>query len=383
MHFTRPRRDHGTRRQLALWGSCSTGSTLLESPVLLVHRANAALRRPAPAAIALWSAGTAAVLSAIPLEHWHGRTLAEVVSTVPIAGLAIGTLLWRRKHLSAGVLHATTALATATITYLVALVPGPNFGLLYIYVAIFAALFYSAKGFVCHLVTIAVADAAALALQPPAGGPFVAWGAIVGTATVASLILRSLVVELRLLSKQDPLTQLANRRAWEEHLRIEMARTQRTGLALAVAVLDLDGFKAVNDSQGHQAGDRLLQTMAAAWRPLLRQSGDLLARLGGDEFGIVSVATSPVGIQMVIERLRLVAGADGITFAVGMATWDGLESAELLVSRADAAMFRDKEDHRQPPRRQGAEPPKLDPYPDGPPNRGAQANVPGCQPQWR
>ncbi len=316
----------------------------------LIRRANAALREPGSAAAALWTAGAAAALSAIPLEHWGGHVVAGIVAMVPVAAIAIGTLLWPRERTPAWVLHATTGLATVMITALVTLAPNSSFGLLYIFVAIYSALFYSGRGLLCHLAAIAAALAVAVTLKPPIGSPVVAWAAILGTASLASLTIRSLVVDLRQLSKQDPLTQLANRRAWQEHLLDEMARAKRTGLGLAVAVLDIDSFKQVNDAHGHHGGDRLLQTLAVAWQLAMRQSGDLLARLGGDEFGVVAVGTSLAGIQRVIDRLREAAASVGVSFATGVACWDGVESADQLVKRADDAMFREKAQHHQPER---------------------------------
>ncbi len=314
----------------------------------LIRRANAALREPRSAAVVFWTGGTLAVLSAIPLEHLRGQVDAALVAMVPVAAIAIGTLLWTGERPPGWLLHATTGLATVTITAVAAVAPDSGFSLLYIFVAIYAALFYSAKGLLAHLAAIAVAVGVAVKLQSPIGSPVVVWAAIVGTSTLASVTIRSLVVELRQLSKQDPLTQLANRRAWEEHLATEMVRAKRTGLGLGVAVLDLDSFKQVNDTTGHEAGDRLLQTLALSWRPVMRQSGDLLARLGGDEFGVVAVGTSLGGIERVVDRLRAAAASVDVAFACGVAVWDGVESVDHLVKRADDAMFREKAAHHRP-----------------------------------
>ena len=85
---------------------------------------------------------------------------------------------------------------------------------------------------------------------------------------------------LERLASTDDLTGLPNRRHWEEHLPRELRRSLRQDESICVAMLDLDHFKAYNDAHGHQAGDRLLKEVAAAWRAFLRPY-DLLARYGG------------------------------------------------------------------------------------------------------
>ena len=83
----------------------------------------------------------------------------------------------------------------------------------------------------------------------------------------------------------DPLTGLPNRRWWNTLIEHELAEAARTGISMAVAIIDLDYFKDWNDEHGHQAGDELLYQAALAWKRELR-GGDVLARIGGDEFVI-------------------------------------------------------------------------------------------------
>ncbi len=108
-------------------------------------------------------------------------------------------------------------------------------------------------------------------------GPFVARYLRAGDAEAAAL------AALADLAQRDPLTGLANRRAFEEALRREVARARRSGAPLAVAALDVDHFKRVNDAHGHAAGDAVLAAVAARAAAALR-AGDLLARVGGEEF---------------------------------------------------------------------------------------------------
>jgi len=147
------------------------------------------------------------------------------------------------------------------------------------------------------------------------------------------------------LARTDPLTGLANRRGWDEQLARELARAQRSGEALSVALLDLDDFKAFNDTHGHQAGDRLLLEAAAAWYGQLRDV-DILCRWGGDEFAVVLPACPRAQADEVIARLQA-ATPRHQSCAAGVAGWDGQETSEGLLGRADNALFHAKGVHQR------------------------------------
>ena len=147
--------------------------------------------------------------------------------------------------------------------------------------------------------------------------------------------------ELDSLAQHDPLTGVANRRAWDHTLPVEMDRARRAGTPLAVALLDLDLFKRFNDQYGHQAGDQLLKSATAAWRSLLRPS-DLLARYGGEEFAVLLPGTSLEDAVAILDRLR-VATPLGQSFSAGAALWDTNETSEQVVARADRALYQAKE----------------------------------------
>ena len=149
-----------------------------------------------------------------------------------------------------------------------------------------------------------------------------------------------LLARVEALARTDMLTGLPNRRAWEEELRRELARVRRQGDALAVAMLDLDHFKAFNDTHGHQAGDRLLATLGTLWTTELRVS-DFAARYGGEEFVALLPACPPDEARAIIERMRQ-AIPEGQTCSAGVAYWDGEESPEALMGRADAALYEAK-----------------------------------------
>ena len=142
----------------------------------------------------------------------------------------------------------------------------------------------------------------------------------------------------------DGLTGLLNHRAYYERLDAERRRALRHGRPLALAVFDLDGFKAVNDAHGHQAGDRVLQTVARAFAEGAR-AGDAPARVGGDEFAVIAPDTDATDAFALAERLRTSA-ADAlarldypVTLSAGVTDLSSASSVEELVRLADGALY--------------------------------------------
>jgi diguanylate cyclase (GGDEF)-like protein len=158
--------------------------------------------------------------------------------------------------------------------------------------------------------------------------------------TAMALERSDLLARLEEVARTDDLTGLLNRRGWEEQLPRELARARRNTEPLCVAMLDLDFFKNYNDERGHQAGDRLLKQSAAAWVSELRAS-DTLARYGGEEFSVALPGCTLVNAKDIVERLRAAMPADQ-TVSAGVACWNGRETAEELVGRADAALYEAK-----------------------------------------
>lgn len=146
--------------------------------------------------------------------------------------------------------------------------------------------------------------------------------------------------ELQRFARQDPLTSLPNRRAFDDALRREIGRATRYRSPLAVAVLDLDDLKRVNDTEGHQAGDDALRAATEAWRPQLRDI-DLLARVGGDEFGLVLPDCDLDRGREVVERLRL-ATPRPLSCSIGLTRWAANEKPDDVLQRADDALYESK-----------------------------------------
>jgi diguanylate cyclase len=151
-------------------------------------------------------------------------------------------------------------------------------------------------------------------------------------------------VRLQELSHVDELTGLPNRRAWTGELPRAIERARRDGTALCVAMIDLDRFKQFNDEYGHPAGDRLLKSVGAAWHSALR-SVDKLARYGGEEFIVLLPNADGAAAVAVVDRLRAVTPL-GQTFSAGVACWDGEETSDELIGRADAGLYQAKRSGR-------------------------------------
>jgi diguanylate cyclase (GGDEF)-like protein len=213
---------------------------------------------------------------------------------------------------------------------------------LYIWVVLFAALYFRPVGALAHAAAAGAAYTLVLAFGPVTVAPIQAWCGVFGTAGVAGAIVLGLVSVLRSAAGDDSLTGCANRRSWDERLEEELERSRRTGQPLSVAMIDLDAFKAVNDRGGHRAGDLLLQDVAQRWQETIRHGGDFLARLGGDEFGILAPGSDEAGIRRLARRLAE-ALPEGASASIGVSTWDGMENAGALLRRADQAMYMTKQ----------------------------------------
>lgn len=157
--------------------------------------------------------------------------------------------------------------------------------------------------------------------------------------------LKGALLRERALSRTDPLTGLLNRRAFVEEGSRLLALCRRENHPVTMAYLDLDGFKAVNDRQGHEAGDTVLRSVAEALRQSTRPS-DLCARLGGDEFAVLLPETGASKAVVALERLRqlvasrVVPGTDPVTASIGAVGFNLAPAAvEEMIAAADEQMY--------------------------------------------
>jgi diguanylate cyclase (GGDEF)-like protein/putative nucleotidyltransferase with HDIG domain len=219
---------------------------------------------------------------------------------------------------------------------------------------LFLPLAYSALSYpLASTLAVGVADVLTYVAIAAVGGgvpgphAFIFAGAIVNATWICGWQSRNHGAqrrELARVSRSDALTGTLNRRGFEERFEAEIARARRDGGALALVVLDLDDFKAINDEQGHAAGDALLCRVVTTLNEQVRAT-DAVGRLGGDEFGVLVVGGEPeIAMGRIQQALGAVAPASS-----GMAVFpvDGLSQRELHQA-ADADLYVSKHGRRRP-----------------------------------
>lgn len=282
-----------------------------------------------------------------------------VLALVAALWVAVGIVILRRE--TATDREMVLALGGGTVTLgVVGLLSGPFAASLELAVAlgIMAAIVLPAR-----LTTVTVVLGLIALALPIVGEPSIAAFAVFAGRAFLLIVLgvaasawTARVVELRReladqrsqadrLARVDVLTGLGNRRALDEAVRIEREVTRRTRRPLCALVLDLDGFKQINDAAGHHEGDRLLQEVASVLRAQLRRP-DRCFRWGGDEFVALlpdtSIAFAQRAAMRVVDALRQHSRRpDGkpLAITVGCAQLRAEESGEELLSRADAALL--------------------------------------------
>lgn len=276
-------------------------------------------------------------ISAFPISALEPTRL---VAAIGITGILAGMAIWLigpRMPLLAFEAFAAMASVTASWTVAHAATHGGMMitAFAYPWVAIYSAHFFPRRAVIFQGALISVGFGVGLAV----GGldhVFVYWLTVVATIWSICLVMGHLIETLRRQADTDQLTGLLNRAGFLVAANREHAIAQRTGNPLTVAVLDLDGFKQINDLQGHAVGDRLLADLGRSWGERLR-AGDILARHGGDEFVLLLPATSPEGAVAVLDRLR--DDRLPVTWSVGIGTWLPGEGLEECIARADTQLY--------------------------------------------
>lgn len=283
-----------------------------------------------------------------------------VVATVAL--VTVGARLPHHALLGIGMLGAALvgmALAT-TLAHTDAAV-------LYMWPAIWAAYFYGRRARAAMVVWIALVHALAL-LQLPSGIASVdRWLDVTAAVLVVTLVVGRmadrngrLITRLSAEARVDVLTGLLNRRGFEERFAEARAVTERFGSSLAVVMVDLDHFKDLNDTHGHEMGDRVLAWVGSAVRDELR-AGAVAARLGGDEFAVLLPDSGHAEALMVAERLRERIGRTGaasgragcglgehvvLSMSAGASTTSDPRLTAELLDLADRALYDAKAEGR-------------------------------------
>jgi diguanylate cyclase (GGDEF)-like protein len=221
----------------------------------------------------------------------------------------------------------------------------------YLWVTLFVFYFFRLRPALLHMAALAAAYALVLALESEGMTQVDGWFAAVGTLSAAGLVVALLrdrlvgtIERLSELADRDPLTELLNRRGFEEVLDRELERARRSGAPLSLVVADVDDLARLNAEGGHEAGDEAIQGVAAAMQAVKR-SFDSAARIGGEEFALLAPDSDEHGAYMLAERVRVdvqtasTAAGHELTVSFGVATFPGHgRSAEALLRAADQAL---------------------------------------------
>lgn len=232
--------------------------------------------------------------------------------------------------IAVAILMQSTAIAAATTRGGVTIT-----AFMYTWIAVYAAHFFSPRAVAMEMALIVSSFTAGLMIDG-LSNVLLAWLVVTSTVCTLGFVLSRLNESLRRQAGTDHLTGLPNRSGFLAAAMRERAIAERSKAPLCVAVLDLDGFKQVNDSHGHAAGDRLLAEVAQAWRERLR-AGDVLARHGGDEFVLLLPGTSSGEAGDALERLRV--PHLPIDWSAGVSEWLPGEDLDECLAKADRDLY--------------------------------------------
>ncbi len=264
--------------------------------------------------------------------------------SVGVLALLVGVGLWLfARNPSMLFMQLLMALSAVTLSAMVANAHTTGGVMLaafaYPWTVMYVAHFFSRRALLAQALLISVGFAVGLIVSglPHMG---IVWVVVTGTAWSTGLVLGNLSESLRQRADTDPLTGLLNRNGFLALAARERGIADRTHTPLTIAVLDLNGFKQINDRLGHAAGDRVLAELGREWQVRLR-AGDILARHGGDEFVLLLPATSPPEADGVLERLRW----EGlpVDWSVGISGWQPGEDLDACLARADRGLYNVKQ----------------------------------------
>ena len=278
--------------------------------------------------------GSAGLLMSLDVEPGVRRsTLIGLCCVALVSAVVTGRwgARWRRAHF-----HWLVGAATVLIVSAVALAPDRVTAMaaatLVTFVVVDAHFFFSTRQANAHLGVAVIGVTVAL----------IAGDVGVGTALGFDLVLVSIGTVIRQLvtlassANRDPLTGLSNRRGFDQALEELMSEASRSGEPLSAVLIDVDHFKAVNDTYGHEAGDRVLRRVAEVWQREV-PDGTFLARHGGDEFSLL-LPGIPATAALAMVR-RVCAANPDVSLSCGVAQYRAGDSASQLMRSADRALY--------------------------------------------
>ncbi|NHC14354.1 putative bifunctional diguanylate cyclase/phosphodiesterase [Motilibacter deserti] len=317
--------------------------------MLLARTAAPAVAGPetfAKATGAIFATGGLVSLAALAFPQGPDVDVAALrLMAVLAVGFGLVEALLLKGRMPAWLQHVLGFGGTGIITLAVVVAGGgvasTAYAALYAIVAVDAFFVFSWRWAAVHLATVLIACPTAFALLPDVS---VAQSVLLAGTFLVVAVVTAYLARAASAAEVDALTGLLNRRGFDRLLGEAMADAERASAPLMLALLDLDYFKSVNDTDGHAHGDHLLRSTAQAWRPMLRP-GQVLARFGGDEFAILLPGCPPERAASVVEALREAVPA-GRTCSAGLAEWEPGDSASMLINRADVALYAAKRSGR-------------------------------------
>lgn len=286
-------------------------------------------------------AGFLGIFAAIfPLTEEAPTMLA---SGIGIFSILVGvTLLVPHDPYPTSILRIYTMSAILALSFLIANV-NTELGIAvsavpYLWFCVYFGAFFEPREARLQILLLCVCFGIALIVSGVAASPSL-WVLYTATIIITTESLLASNHALRVRARQDPLTGLLNRRGFEDSIDPILALSERAGKPTSLIVIDLDGFKAINDSFGHLEGDRILARLARSWMEIKRES-DLVARFGGDEFIVALPLTSNDEAMPMVDRF---AAADPVSWSYGMVEVDSRDRFTVALRLADRALYDAKE----------------------------------------
>jgi len=295
------------------------------------------------------------VLCTLLLPHSSDRSLAGLIGPAVAAVAVAAAMLAVGKRCPMWLFHGLPLLGgvlVSVVSYSGGATAVSDYAMFYFWVILSAFYFFPGWWGLANLASVGL-QYAFVASVSGTGNAELKWVMLMGTLLVAASFVtllqnyaeratgerEKLLARVEQLASTDPLTSLPNRRAWQARAVEELRRAAREGTPLALVLMDIDGLKAINDVEGHQAGDRLIRGATAGWKSALRET-DFIARLGGDEFGAL-LPNCPEEVALgVLERMR--EATPSVAWSAGIAVWDMEEHAGAFVQRADSLLYEAK-----------------------------------------